>query len=470
MKKATEAARWEFTTGVKPYQVTVFEDVARDGVVTLRWTKPNGKRGLRSLKFTVRGPRGALDRVKVTRAEQEAGAFSVRLANGFDVDAPLTKADAPKRALTIAEGWARASDADSGKWNKPTQHRKDIQRAIDRAVAIWGPTLTWDEVDRGQLRKLWRKELARLRAAGHGGFRGAQLMLDLVLAVGAWLRDEQIVSATAALRWGGLDAQFLEDAGEHVPYQPRYTVDEYRRLFPAAWLVDERYGLLYDLGAEYRLGQVARCRRQHLDRERGRLRVKGRGKKKGELIFLTPAQCANVERVLTVGYLAGLEAALQNGEIDDYPLFPGGHFARNEHGALVSRAEYATRAPLDRSAWRTWHDEAEKKADIPHVDGRGPYASRRGGVDGAKELKISREGMKPWGGWADNQMPDQVYADDEAEPARHEAAEIRAKLRGEPASDRMNDGAPTDSARQESSQIVAVSDEPTISTNSPEGE
>lgn len=468
--KSSAVERWEFTTGVKPYQVTAFEDMTRDGVVTLRWTKQNGKRGLRSLKFTVRGPRGALDRVKVTRAEQEAGAFSVRIAMGYDVDAPPAKSEAPKRPLTITEGWSRASDADSGKWNKPTQHRNDIQRAIERAVAIWGPSLTWDEVDRGQLRKLWRKELARLRAAGHGGFRGAQLMLDLVLAVGAWLRDEQLVSPTAALRWRGLDTQFLEDAGEHVPYQPRYTVDEYRRLFPAAWLVDERYGLLYDLGAEYRLGQVARCRRQHLDRERGRLRVKGRGKKKGELIFLTPAQKANVERVLTVGYLAGLEAAFVAGEIEDYPLFPGGHFTRTDDGALVSRAEYATRASLDRSAWRTWHDEAEKKAEIPHVTGRGPYASRRGGVDGAKELKISREGMKPWGGWADNQMPDQVYADDEAEPARHEAAEIRAKLRGEAPQLPMNTDAPTDSARQESSQIVARSDAEATPTISPEGQ
>lgn len=421
--------------------------------MTLRWYHA-GKRTLRSLGFMVRGPRGGLDREAIQRAVNAAEEQMRALASGRA--APVQSAT-PEKALTILEGWARAKHPDLGKWNKATSHRADIERAIKRAMAVWGPTLTWNEVDRGQLRKLWRKELARLRAAGHSGVRGAQLTLDLVLAVAAWLRDEQLIDSTAALRWKQLDHEFADDAGEHEPKRPRYTVEEYRKLFVTAWDADERYGLLYGLGAEYRLGQVASAMRSALNRELGRLRISGKGKKRGEVIHFTEQQKADVERVLTSGYLAGLETAYAAGTIADYPLFPGGHFARNPDGQLVSRAEYATRAPVDRTAWRAWHAKAEELADIPHVPGRGPYASRRAGVDGAKEAKISREALERWGGWSDQQMPDQVYADQQSETFRREAAEVRAKVR-----------AGTPAIPQKSSQIVAPSDDVISSPITPE--
>lgn len=426
------AAHWVYRAGVSPHRVTAFEDVKRGGVVTLRWQigeGPTRKRMLRSLGFTVRGARGGLDRDAISRAITAATEQNVALIAGRITPAATM---APTAPLTIMQGWERAKHPELGRWNKDTPHRRDIDRAMKRAVATWGPAFTWDEIDRGQLRKLWRKELARLRANGHGGTRGAQLLLDLVLAVAEWLRDEQLIAPTAALRWKQMDAEFMDDAGDHTPARPRYTVEEYRKLFAAAWQADERYGLLYDLGAEGRLGQVARAMRSHLDTEHGRLRVIGRGKKQGTVIVFTAAQKANVARVLSSGYLAGLEAAYQDGTVPDYPLFPGGHFARDKDtGALVSRAEYATRAPVDRTAWRTWHYDAETIAGIPHVKGRGPYGSRRAGVDGAKGLKISREGLQSWGGWADSQMPDAIYADQEQEYARDEASEIRAKVRGE---------------------------------------
>lgn len=434
------AARWTYAVGLNPHRVTAFEDVKRGGVVTLRWHIGAGatrRRMLRSLGIAVRGARGGLDRDLLTRAIAAADAQYAALASG-KVSAAVM---APTAPLTIAQGWQRAKHPELGKWNKDTAHRRDMDRAMKRAVETWGSACTWEEIDRGQLRKLWRKELARLRAKGHGGVRGAQLLLDLVLAVAEWLRDEQLIAPTAALRWRNLDAEFMADAGDHTPSRPRYTVEEYRKLFAAAWQADERYGLLYDLGAEGRLGQVARAMRSHLDTETGRLRVIGRGKKQGTVIVCTAAQKANVARVLETGYLAGLEAAYQAGTIADYPLFPGGHFARDKDtGHLVSRAAYATRAPVDRTAWRKWHERAEALAEIPHVEGRGPYGSRRAGVDAAKALQISREGLQSWGGWADSQMPDAIYADQEQEYARDEASEVRAKARGE---------------LQESSQIIA---------------
>jgi integrase len=183
--------------------------------------------------------------------------------------------------------------------------------------------------------------LTQQRVAGFNGVRSAQLTLDLVLAVGPWLRDEQLIAPTAALRWKRLDEEFATDAGEHTPARPRYTREEYRALFTSAWKADERYGLAYALGAEYRIGQLIRAKRSHLDRANGRLTIPGSGKKRGSVVLFTPQQRADVERVLSTGYLAGLEAALLAEEITDYALFPGGHFAHDADGNLVSRAEYA---------------------------------------------------------------------------------------------------------------------------------
>lgn len=425
----TPAKRWEFPVGMKPYRVTAFEDLKRGGIVHLRWTV-QAKRTIRSLGFKVRGVRGGLDQELVARAIQIAAEQHTALVQGRGVlsNTPDVVQAAP---LSIRDGWKRASDPATGKWIHDTSHRKDIERAIARAEEAWGPSTTWNAVDRGHLRKLWRFELARQRAQGRRGVRAAQLTLDLVLAVASWLRDEQVIALTAAMRWRQMDSEFAADVGEYKPLQPRYTADEFRRLFPAAWKADERYGFVYCLGAEYRLGQVVRSRRSNLELDKKRLRVPGRGKKHGGVVVFTSQQLEAVTRVLSTGYLAGLEAAYQAGEITDYPLFPGGPFVHGKEGQLISRAEYATREHIDRTALRTWHMRAEEIAEIPHIVGRGPYGGRRTGVDLAKGERISREGLREHGGWANQQMPDNVYADTEADYARDEASEVRARIRGE---------------------------------------
>ncbi len=463
MTKAVEP--WKFAVGMKPFRVVAFEDLKRGGVVYLRWQRTKGKRTIRSLGFVVRGARGGLDRVAVERAECEAADQHSRLVQGRG-DAPTMPAApaAVDARLTIREGWARASDADTGRWNKDTAHRKDLERAVDRAVLTWGEGMTWSAVDRGQLRKLWRQELARQQKAGNRGVRAAQLTLALTLAIANWLRDEQLIAPTAALAWKQMDEEFADDVGEYTPAQPRYTREEYRALFTSAWKADERYGLAYALGAEYRIGQLIRSMRSHVDRAKGVLRIPGKGKKRGGVVHFTEQQRADLDRVLTSGYLAGLETAYHAGEITDYALFPGGHFAHDADGHLVSRAEYATRGHVDRSAIRRWHRLAEALADvdgrgtpITHVDGRGPYGSRRQSVDAAKAEHISREGLQQHGGWADSQMPDAVYADAEAGYARDEASKVRATIRGE-----------TPHEPQESSQIVTPNAAPDAASFSPE--
>ena len=75
--------------------------------------------------------------------------------------------------------------------------------------------------------------------------------------------------------------------------------------------------------------------------------------------------------------------------------------------------------------------EAERLAEVPHLEGRAAYGLRRAAVDAAKEAGISREGLQAHGGWTDSQIPDRVYADQQAGYARDEARRVRAKIRGE---------------------------------------
>jgi len=71
------------------------------------------------------------------------------------------------------------------------------------------------------------------------------------------------------------------------------------------------------------------------------------------------------------------------------------------------------------------------RAGVEHVPGRGWYGLRRIAVDAAKEAGISREGLQQHGGWSDTQVADRIYADQTATYAGKEAADVRAKIRGE---------------------------------------
>ncbi len=82
-------------------------------------------------------------------------------------------------------------------------------------------------------------------------------------------------------------------------------------------------------------------------------------------------------------------------------------------------------------AIRKWFLAAEELAEIPHVDGRATYGLRRQGVDGAHAEGISPDGLQQFGGWADKQIPDTIYRDQDRSRAAEEARDVRAKLRGE---------------------------------------
>jgi hypothetical protein len=101
------------------------------------------------------------------------------------------------------------------------------------------------------------------------GIRIAEQLVDALFSVSSWLREEARIASDAARPPDGwrkrLRDEWAQRTGDalHRPNRPRYTVDEFRRIFAALNdpRVDPRIRLAIELAAECRTGQVLRCTR-----------------------------------------------------------------------------------------------------------------------------------------------------------------------------------------------------------------
>lgn len=420
---------WEKAVGFLPHKVTVYEEPSRNGTLYLRWRSAgNWKR--KSLQRPLRTPRGKVDPDTQKWALQQAEAQYAQLVQGLPIEER-----ASSTPLTIAQGLERAIDRATGKYPTDTPHRREVERELKRAVEHWGGDTAWEAIKRRDIRKLWRWRISELHAAKHDGLRGAEITISRVLAVAAWLRDEELIppgACSLSRKWKEeLRKDWIELTGARAlpePARPRHTLVEMRSIMAVAGRVDPRLELMLVLGAELRLGQVIRGRRTDLDLEHATFTILGKGHKRGELVKLTAGQLAIVTHHLTKGYLRELEQ-----EAADYPLFPAGQLVggRKMEDPRASVHRHLNAKAIDRSVLDNWFHDAERLAEVPVVKGRGAYGLKRQSVDAAKAAGISREGLQRLGGWSDTQMPDRIYADQEAGYARDEARDVRAKIRGE---------------------------------------
>lgn len=422
--------RWHETVGLTPFLVWVGEREDKDDVVYLRWRIKRAEGGKNwkweSLGVKARTAKGRLDKAVVARCMERAfqryEILSGKRASIIERGAPT---------LTLGTTWPLLIDKQRGKYPVDTPHRREVARALATASKIWGPETPWATIDKSRLRELARTAADELHARKFAGLRGAEIVVQRVLAVATWLRDEGHIPADAAhprSKWRAELREYIEQQRGQVPEpsQPSYSVEEYRTILEMAWQVDPRCGLAAALGAEQRMGQVIRGMRADLDVTARTFRIRGRGKKGGGVVHLTDGQMQAVERALT-GYLRPLEAFGGN-----YPLFPAGQLTGGRKGTPVTDpARHVKAKSITATALHKWLERAEEKAEIPHVPGRAWYGLKRQGVSSAKEAKISREGLKAWGTWSDTQMPDKIYADQEAVYAGHEARDVRARVRGE---------------------------------------
>jgi len=417
-----DGAVWSWTAGDGAAKVTAMELPERGHVVYLRWREHNNWKK-QSLKESCRTASGRLIQAVCDRAKAEARAKAQERA-------ALLSAGPVPAVLTVGATTALVFSQSTGRWSRQTAHGREVARALALAVAHWGSEKSWQTLTRADWRSLWRWRLAQLRAAGHAGFRGAELVVQRRATVADWLVEEGHVLRIQApeREWRLRLAEDFALAAGDTPeaHRPRHTVEEMRRILEAAQHGDPRFALLLTLGAELRLGQVVRCRRGDLHLEEGTLTVRGRGKKRGVTVQLTAGQREAVQEALT-GYLRDLEA-----ECPDYALFPAGQMPGGRKGAPRAVPDRHGQAkPVNRRWILAQFRQAEARAGVPHLEGRGAYGLRRAAVDGVKALGISREGLQAHGGWQDTQIPDRIYAEQEQRYAREEAAKLRAVLRGE---------------------------------------
>jgi hypothetical protein len=421
---------WSFTVGTHPDLVEVYEDLARKGVVYLRWRVTTGtdarKYTRRSLGFTLRNAKGKVERALEARA-REAAQLRYRELMG------VVAVHEQKRALTIIDGMRLAFDPLRGRWVHDTQHRKEIERAVLQACSVWGADRAWATIKKQDFRELWRRTLKQQRAAKHSGHRATEIVIARLLTLAAWLREEDEIPPVAWLPWKHWKEEVREDVGDVEVFRPRFTLDEMRALLRTARHVDPRWDLLLQLGAGLRLGQVVRAQRSWLDRLKGQLNLRraGRKHKKGAVRMLTAGQLAAFDDAVGPdGYLFALEQQYLSAGVD-YPLWPDGALPRRHDGRVYTTARHATRGCTNGRTLQTFFVANEVLAGIVHQEGRGWTGLRRVTVDQGKEAKISREALKELGGWADTQMADRIYTDEELQAPRDEARELLAKIRGE---------------------------------------
>lgn len=418
----TESA-WVHTVGEAPFTVRVFEHVGRGRRLYLRWW--NRSKGNWAYRALGRGLRTQGDRIikhvqqwAIAEAEKQLG----RLVSGEPA------ALRPAAQLSLGDTVPLLLDVERGPYPADTPHRREVLRALQYAIRIFGPDRLWNSLERADLRAMGRRRVRELKDERKVGLRGAEITVSRFLTVAEWLRGERLIDERAVPidpKWRKLLAAEV-DAPD--PARPRYSPEEMRALVRDAGQVDPRLGLLVSLGAELRLGQVLRARRTHLTLEQNTFEVRGRGKKRGAMVHLTAGQRAAVDHALTDGYLRVLEQTAP-----DFPLFPAGQLRGGRKGQGVALAALVDAQPINRRTVIAWWRKLEERCGITHIPGRAAYGVRRVAVDEAVRRGISRDGLKEHGGWSDTQVPERIYRDRDRVEARDEARETRAEIRGETA-------------------------------------
>lgn len=181
------ASPWRFAAGSGPTKVTAIGLPHRGSVVYLRW-RENGNWKLESLGERCRTESGRLIQAVLDRAMAEAH----NRAHGRSAP-PSDPAGSSSSRLTIPAAIELVFHATTGRWSLATAHGKEVARALDIAAAHWGASRPWAELSRGDWRALWRLRLAALRAAGHRGHWGTELVIQRVATVAEWLVEEGYV-------------------------------------------------------------------------------------------------------------------------------------------------------------------------------------------------------------------------------------------------------------------------------------
>ena len=420
-RRSTTAKKcWSESFGVYGAKIRIAEREP-GGVLYLLWLDNRGKQQKRSLGHRDRkeGRKQALELANAMAAASQGGAVP---------QAPQR----PTGPLTLAEGIARAFDPMRGAYPAATKHAKQAKKYAERAAALLGEGLAWADLTPGTMLYLVRLLAAESRD-GEGAV-AAEYMCVALYAVASWLRQEGLIPETAALprpRWKmKLREEWRTVTGRvRDVKRPRHSVAEVAAIFAALPQGDPRLRMLVELAAELRAGQAVLARRSDLHLsgggfDKGRLYVRGAGKKHGEVVDLHPELRALVDETLSTGYLREAEAAYRRCEIRDYFLFPAGKLK----GGVVP-LERATKGAASYESMREMFVVVERIAGVQHVEGRAFYGLRRQATDLAPEFAQDARVLNHLSGHADSATRERIYQDPNNERVRARAAEARRNMR-----------------------------------------
>jgi integrase len=427
--------RWQRTYAPRP-TLTLVERSDRGGMVYARWWERRddaaGGWKRRSLGIRLRPRPGApID------PEVEAGALDV----GRRMHEALTRGADPASALDSAQltvARALGSYIEAETIGLGRRYRGDVRRAAEIVSNTLGAETPWSALSPRSGTTIWRS--LALQSPDGKGQRWAERVTELLWRTGSWVeltgRSVPGTSLRAPAGWRRMlrnDWGRLCDSETTTIARPRYTEEEAQALWAALEVVSAPLRLLVTIGApELRLGQVARVRRSDVVLDLGtgahgfgRVRVPGAGTKTGTWIDLDQHARRALEHELTDGYLTALERTFRNGELDDYPLIPGGplHDGRARFTAPAP-------SPISMSTLRRWYRAWEEAAGIAHVPGRGWHALRRMAADLGAGRSNDSAVLDRLGSWRPGSgVRERVYRDREDERVRHEAELLRSELR-----------------------------------------
>lgn len=432
-RKRAPASPFPMEVGVAPYAVSVIERSDKQGMVYLRWWKPSkNNHGWQSLKFRLAG-RPAEEVAELAARAQAAAQQKYEELSGQR--APTRGRTA--RLVTLRDAWGIITDPKAGKYPQDSRYRQQLAAALTLAARVLGEDFPFVSLDMASLRSVVRRQADLTMRRGGVGWRPSEIMGTRLLTIATVLKDEGYLPeswhAPSGKAWRAELRSYIEGASKRqLPEtaRPRYTEEEIDRLHAAAPQVDPRFALMMALGELLRPEQVGRTWRSQISPELDRLRIEGRGKKRGQVMLLTAHERWALVRALEetgpLSYLAVQETAWREHE-RDYVLFP----SRLQGPLTALRAIPGHVKTVNKDQVQKWVRRAEELGQVPHVNGRGWYGMRRRGTDEASEEGLSAAALQNAFGWTSPKMATDVYEDRGRKEALEGARAFREKRQRE---------------------------------------
>jgi hypothetical protein len=435
--KGPKPGEWRYEVGEIPALLIAFERADRGNVIYSRVWDGKKYSQKKALHPSIRDAQGKIIPAREISAQQLAVRRHTEVLAGVEAE------ESRGGPLTVAGGFRHLLHRKEGKYPSEGAHRKEVERAARTIRQVIGADRRFDEIRHRDYRALWRHVAHEHRKdRGKWGFRTAEIFCGVLQSAARWLQREGYIEPGDAVPAPGwkqeMRTEWEQILGAPIgnPEKPRYTEAESAKLWSHRAKADPRVRLALEIGAELRLGQVARVKRSDILPHRGHrigiVRVHGRGKKRGEMIVLTMAQRHALTAALLWGYLAEPEAAFRAGEIEDYFLIGGGrlHGDTDHRGRPVKRLRTAGAvSPITRRALGRQWEELERIAGVDHVAGRLWYGVRRLQADKADQLEgVSDRAKNRMGGWLKTSTREGYLEGVKLEDAE-EAARARRRIR-----------------------------------------